>query len=355
MKIYYNISALIILLGLTTLSFAKPLKVEANYYFKPHTLKIVKPLLNEIIQHTRLEQGNIKYQMTYSSDPNHIIFHEIWSSTKTHEQHINTPYFKKTHKILSQYYSRPPVIKETGGGKANTLYQVATIGSLARGVYDSNIHYASLFNKGTMGLGTFKAINGEMVAVDGQFFQIKASGKLVKVSPKQVAPFAEIVNFKPTHQNISLSDVQSYQQLDSILFNHFKNHNIPYAIRIDGTFSHLKLRSLRKQTKPYPPLTVAAENQAIFNLNHVKGSIVGFWFPQYWTGIAVPGYHLHFVTADRKIGGHVLGIDLKQASLSFAPIYHLAFQLPTNQSFAKANLDPATLHQAIHKAEGGAK
>ena len=113
------------------------------------------------------------------------------------------------------------------------------------------------------------------------------------------------------------------------------NKNIPYAIRIDGTFGSLKLRSLRKQNKPYPPLAQASEEQAIFDLKNVKGSIVGFWFPQYWAGIAVPGYHLHFVTQDRKTGGHVLEINLVKGQVSMEPLYQIQVHLPNTQSFAQ--------------------
>ena len=41
--------------------------------------------------------------------------------------------------------------------------------------------------------------------------------------------------------------------------------------------------------------------------------MVGFRFPSYAEGIQVGGYHLHFISADQKRGGHVL--DLRAGSL----------------------------------------
>ena len=44
----------------------------------------------------------------------------------------------------------------------------------------------------------------------------------------------------------------------------------------------------------------------VFDLADVEGTMVGFRFPDYSEGIEVSGYHLHFITADRTRGGHVL-------------------------------------------------
>ncbi|HET9184774.1 MAG TPA: acetolactate decarboxylase, partial [Solirubrobacterales bacterium] len=38
----------------------------------------------------------------------------------------------------------------------------------------------------------------------------------------------------------------------------------------------------------------------------VEGTMLGFRFPTYVEGIEVAGYHLHFISADRGRGGHVL-------------------------------------------------
>ncbi|ACJ18281.1 alpha-acetolactate decarboxylase [Coxiella burnetii] len=236
----------------------------------------------------------------------------------------------------------------------NTIFQVATIGSLAQGVYDGDFTYGKLQKKGNFGLGTFLDLNGEMVAVDGHYYQIEANGKLRPVTTKQIAPFAEVTFFNPTiHKTIE--NAANYQQLGHQLSKFFLNKNIPYAIRIDGTFKTLRLRSLRKQQKPYPTLVQASEKQAIFNLNNVKGTVVGFWFPSYWGGIAVAGFHLHFVTADRTTGGHVLEIALNQGKVSLAPVHQLDIYLPETKSFAHANLSSEELHSAIKKAEGGSE
>jgi len=234
----------------------------------------------------------------------------------------------------------------------NTLFQVATISSLTQGVYNGNYSYKKLMQQGNFGLGTFLDLNGEMVAIDGHFYQIEANGKLKTVKPEQIVPFAEVTYFKPSIYN-TLANLPNYNTLGTKLIQLFPNKNIPYAIRIDGKFKVLKLRSLRKQSKPYPNLVQASENQAIFNLKDVKGTIVGFWFPEYWGSIAVPGFHLHFVTTDHTTGGHVLEIDVDEGQLSMAPLYQVKVYLPNTSSFADADLSDEALRSSIKKAEGG--
>lgn len=251
--------------------------------------------------------------------------------------------------ILTQFFCATFAAKNL---KQQAVFQVATIGSLTQGVYDGSYDYGHLKHHGNFGVGTFLDLDGEMVAIEGDFYQIKSNGKLKKVTSNQIVPFAEVTFFKPVFFK-NLSDIFNYHNLGNQLSSMITNKNIPYAIRIDGLFSSLKLRSLRKQKKPYPPLTQASSEQAIFNLNNVKGSIVGFWFPSYWAGIAVPGYHLHFITQDRTTGGHVLEIDLSKGKVSIEPLNQVEVYLPHINSFARANLSEKELHSAIEKAEGG--
>lgn len=236
----------------------------------------------------------------------------------------------------------------------NQVFQVATIGSLARGVFDGDYTYGELFAEGNQGLGTLEGIDGEMVAVDSKYYQISAEGKLREVQANEIVPFAEVTNFKE-EKSKKLKSIVGYDDVMEVIDGELTNKNLPYAIRIDGKFRGLHLRSLRKQEKPYTSLAHAATKQAIFDLKEVEGTIVGFWFPNYWAGIAVPGYHLHFVSKERDIGGHVLGLMIDNATLKIAEMQTVAVHLPKTESFSGANLDPESLHQDIKAAEGGMK
>lgn len=220
------------------------------------------------------------------------------------------------------------------------VFQVATIGSLYQGVYDSNYSYGELMKHGDFGLGTFLDLNGEMMALDGHFYQMEVKGeppgKLKLVSAKQMTPFAQITFFKPTIHK-TLGSISNFQEVENIL-DILPNKDIPYAIRIDGLFKSVNLRSVRKQMKPYRPLVQVVKDGVKYDLQDVKGSLIGFWFPKYWAGIASPAFHFHFVTADHSIGGHVLDFNLKEGQLSIEPLHQIQVYLPNKGIFVNETL-----------------
>src|SRR4051812_1872944 len=56
----------------------------------------------------------------------------------------------------------------------HTLYQVSTATALVEGIYQGAVRVGTLREHGDLGLGTFENLDGEMVIVDGHFFQVRA-------------------------------------------------------------------------------------------------------------------------------------------------------------------------------------
>jgi acetolactate decarboxylase len=54
------------------------------------------------------------------------------------------------------------------------LFQTSTLGALLEGVYDGNMTFKELKTHGDLGIGTFNSLDGEMVELAGEFYQIKA-------------------------------------------------------------------------------------------------------------------------------------------------------------------------------------
>ena len=72
------------------------------------------------------------------------------------------------------------------GLNTEILYQYSTIGSLLEGVYDGEITFAELKDHGDMGLGTYNALDGEMIELDHRFYQIKSDGVVYEVDDKKI-------------------------------------------------------------------------------------------------------------------------------------------------------------------------
>ena len=103
-------------------------------------------------------------------------------------------------------------------------------------------------------------------------------------------------------------------------------------------FSYLKARSVPKQEKPYPKLADAVSNQTIFEFKNVSGTLVGFRTPDFVSGINVPGYHIHFLSANRSAGGHVLELELENGTAALDTTTAFFMELPTSGNFSKVEL-----------------
>ena len=218
------------------------------------------------------------------------------------------------------------------------LYQTSTINALLEGVYDGNLDYKSLKQHGNFGIGTFEELDGEMIGFDGKFYQIKADGTAYPASDSKKTPFAVVTFFEPD-KSLSLGKVDDYKQLGQLLDNAFPTKNIFYAIRIDGNFKYIKTRSVPKQNKPYVRLVDVVKNQPTFEFRNVDGTIVGFWCPGYAEGVNVPGYHFHFLTNDKKSGGHLREGQMENVKAEIDYTSNFYMELPNNTDFYKVDLE----------------
>ncbi|MCI0453641.1 MAG: acetolactate decarboxylase [Candidatus Dadabacteria bacterium] len=216
-------------------------------------------------------------------------------------------------------------------------FQTSTIRALLEGVYEGDITYKELKKHGDFGIGTFNNLDGEMVGLEGKFYQIKADGTAYSVQDSMKTPFAVVTFFK-SDRSVTLDRSVDCKVLEQYLDTLLPTKNIFYAIKIDGDFIYLKARSIPMQNKPYVGLAEVVKNQKTFEFQNVKGTLAGFWFPGYMEGINVPGYHFHFITADKKAGGHLSDCRLKKGRIEVDYISQLFMALPENGGFYDVDL-----------------
>ncbi|KGK97816.1 alpha-acetolactate decarboxylase [Methanococcoides methylutens] len=218
------------------------------------------------------------------------------------------------------------------------LYQVSTIDALLEGLYDGQLSMGELKEQGDLGLGTFDALDGEMIVIDGEVYQMKTDGYAYSVDDSVTTPFAAVTYFE-TDEAIVLNGPSNSSEVALLVGESLPSKNLMYAIRIDGTFEHMKVRSVPAQEEPYPLLVdVIAVEQAVFELENVEGSIVGFWLPYYVEGINVPGYHFHFIDTDREKGGHVLDYTILNGTVYIDQTAGFELSLPESAEFMDVDL-----------------
>jgi acetolactate decarboxylase len=195
--------------------------------------------------------------------------------------------------------------------KQGKLYQTAPIKVLVDGHYDGVVSVGEIKKRGDFGLGSFDGLDGELVATDGHVYQAVAGGFVMEAQDSQTIPWAALTFFHSQKQ-IRIEDTKDMAAMETTMAGLLPQRDSRiYAIRVDGSFEDLKLRAVPKQTKPYPPFAEALKTQAVLDLHHVQGSMVGFYCPTSVGADNVPGYHFHFVSQDRRLGGHVLGYRLR--------------------------------------------
>ena len=231
------------------------------------------------------------------------------------------------------------------------LFQTSTIDALLEGKYDGDVSFAELEERGDFGLGTLDALDGEMVALDGDFYQVKSDGRAYPVGRQMRTPFAVVTFFEPGLAR-ELAAPTDFETLSAYLDRLVGGDTSCYAVRVDGRFDYVKTRSVPRQRKPYPPLAEVVKSQPTFELYDVRGSLLGFRFPAYAQGLNVAGNHFHFITADRNAGGHVLEFRLAGGELRVDHEADLRLELPPGVDLPVP--DPAEAkREALNRIEMG--
>jgi acetolactate decarboxylase len=231
----------------------------------------------------------------------------------------------------------------------STLFQISSSTALVEGIYKGEVTVGALRDHGDFGLGTFAELDGEMIVVDGRFYQIRSDGVAREVEDGASTPFAVVTRFAPERR---LDDVAcgSMAELYAAVDRIRDSDNAFYAIRVDGEFQRLHTRAMCR-TAEGVPLVEAAAHQPEFEILGARATMIGFWSPAYARTLAVPGYHLHVLTADRAAGGHVLDCAGGSLRVQVQRELDLRVSLPHSAEFLRADLagDPsADLDKAEH-------
>ena len=230
----------------------------------------------------------------------------------------------------------------------HVLFQASTIGALLEGAYDGDVTFAELAEHGDLGLGTLNALEGEMVALDGRFHRADIDGRTAEIDPEARTPFAVVVPFaRPSsYRSMGRSTNRRCWPRSTVPCRRTQ----PPALRVDGDFELVRARSVPRQHPPYKPLTEVVADQHVFELHDVRGTLVGFRFPEYSGTIEVSGFHLHFISDDRRRGGHVLDCRARSVTARLDPSTDLHLELPPGVDLSEPHLDVRT-DEAVQRVE----
>lgn len=234
--------------------------------------------------------------------------------------------------------------------ETRTLIQWSTIDAVLKGHYYGAVTLEEVARHGDFGIGTIEHLDGELVILEGKFYQIDDRGVVHLLEGSVTTPFVAITHFGADLE-FEVPAGMVLEELQDYIDTRLPSENYFYAVRVTGTFATVRTRSVPAQTVPYPPLIQVVETQSTFDYPDSEGTLVAFRCPPYAKTLNVPGYHLHYLAADLKGGGHVLALTTGEGvrvEVGILPTFTL--HLPENEHFRELDLSGDNLKE-LHEAE----
>jgi len=188
---------------------------------------------------------------------------------------------------------------------ASWVEQVGTYTYLTAPNYSGLGPISTVLSPAALGLGTFDALDGELMILRGVPYRVGIDGVPRAVSRDLISPFVQAIAFKPDASD-SVAPGTTCAALVTAIDTLAQPDVGVVGVRVRGTFTDLVTRSVPAQAKPYKPLAEVVANQTVFQLGQKRAVLMGFRTGNDLAGTGAPGLHLHGLTADKSAGGHVL-------------------------------------------------
>lgn len=234
-----------------------------------------------------------------------------------------------------------------------TLYTAGHAGAFIGGLYDAFYPYGKLLRHGDFGLGAPDKLDGELLILNGHIYQTQSTGKTSEVK-SGATPFA-VVNYFHADETLTAPAGLNKTKLSAWLDSVLPKQNYIYAIHLRGTFRRIKTRAFPPvNQKPYQPLTSLIGLQHFFNFDQINGDLVGYRIPEFMEGANISGYHLHFLSADKQHGGHIVDLETEKVTVEVERLNSFTVYIPHTKDFEKFDFRKDRTEE-IKQVENGKK
>ncbi|PRD57389.1 acetolactate decarboxylase [Sphingobacterium gobiense] len=223
--------------------------------------------------------------------------------------------------------------QQTTAPRHNILYNYGVIEAFIGGLYKGTLPIKDLKLKGDFGIGAPDMLDGELTMLDGKAYQTKASGETVQLDDVYKTAFSTVTFFK-ADTVFHVNNATEQTDLLEAIKNELSSVNGMYAIKITGEFNKMKTRAFPPVKKePFPVLSTILDRQQFFDIQNTAGTLIGYHLPEYLQGIQISGFHLHFLSADTKQGGHVLDFNGQNLKIEISELKSFELDIPTDHGF----------------------
>ena len=225
------------------------------------------------------------------------------------------------------------------------MYQISTLQALALGYTRSVVRTDELLSHGNTGLGTFEDVNGEMIVIYRHCYQAAEKGSVTEMPLDTGVPFASVANLQGDRV-FTLSEIPDIEHLKMELNLKIEEDfglNSMHIAKIEGDFERVDARSESAYRSHHVELKdILGKTQKSFCFEQIRGTMVCIYYPDYMDGINAPGWHLHFISEDRKWGGHVFDLQMRRGEVFLDKISRIEIQLPSEPAFDTYSLKEAS-------------
>lgn len=209
-------------------------------------------------------------------------------------------------------------------------FQTSSLEALLDGAYEGDLTVGELLQHGDLGLGTVDHLDGELVVLDGEAYVVRADGRVDVVPSETATPFAAVCHFVPS-ATTTLGACLDLGELTGAVDALAPDAPV-LAVRLEVDVVRALVRSVERQEPPYVPLREVTAHQREWHLVDLDATVVGFRFPHVTGGLEVRGWHLHLLSQDRQVGGHLVDLAVSAATVQVAALGALHVEVPDSVS-----------------------
>ncbi|WP_277755561.1 acetolactate decarboxylase [Rosenbergiella metrosideri] len=228
------------------------------------------------------------------------------------------------------------------------ITQFSTIGALMAGHFDGDFSINSLKSQTLFGLGCSCGINGELTVCDGKLWEATA-GESLHQFESHVVPFLQVTDFIAEH-TLAATDIND-ENIEQLLAEQFPINNIFLAVNVKSCFDEVVIRRPQREESKTRTVNEMSDSQQVDTLNDVSGQLIGFWTPELFGRISVPGFHFHFISDDRQLSGHVLSFSTAKAVVDYQVKHSIEITNSHSDAFINLDIDVSQLDELISHIE----
>jgi acetolactate decarboxylase len=211
----------------------------------------------------------------------------------------------------------------------NKIWQNIPSMAFKKGLYDGISTIREAQSHGDFGVGQFAALDGELIVTDGCFYRATSDGIVRPAPDTDELCFAQLCFYRSSQSWNAPAGI-SDQSFGNFLGQELAFRNSFCAFQITGIFKEVVPTSPPALTKPYPPFDEVPALRKSFPATNIPGRIVGYYSPVFTADIGIPGYHFHFISDDRRSGGHVTSFSLTSGIVDAARVDDFVLRLPNS-------------------------